>query len=163
MGKIESEAGTRAVIIHGITELTAWAGKEVACSDWVSIDQQRVQQFADVTGDQQWIHTDPERAGRESPFGATVAHGYLTLSLLPYLQSRCVRVQGVKLAVNYGLDRVRFPAPVRVGARVRARISLAKTEAVTGGVQAHWNITVEIEHSDKPACVAQTLARYYAA
>jgi len=149
------------VIIHGIEALTEWTDKEVACSDWFHIDQTRIQQFAEVTEDRQWIHIDPERARRESPFGCTIAHGYLTLSLLPHLIESCLRVDGVAMAVNYGLDRLRFPAPVPAGARIRARVALERVEPVTGGIQAHWAITVEIEHNRKPACVAQMLARYY--
>lgn len=148
-------------IIESIEALATWVGKEVACSDWLTIDQARVQLFADATSDQQWIHTDPVRAQHESPYKAPIAHGFLTLSLLPHLMESCVRVDGVGMTVNYGLDRVRFPAPVIVGRRVRTRLLLDHLENVAGGVQAHWTITVELEHSDKPACVAQMLARYY--
>ena len=148
-------------VIENPEALSAWVGKEVACSDWLMIDQERVQRFADATGDQQWIHTDPQRAQRESPYKAAIAHGYLTLSLLPYLIESCLRIDGVSMTVNYGLDRVRMPAPVLVGQRVRARLTLDRLEPVAGGLQAHWTATVELEHSDKPACVAQILARYY--
>jgi acyl dehydratase len=148
-------------VIENLEALSAWVGKEVACSDWLAIDQARVQQFADATGDQQWIHTDPLRAQRESPYKAPIAHGYLTLSLLPYLTESCLSIEGVSMSVNYGLDRVRFPAPVRVGQRVRARLTLGRLEPVAGGVQGYWTATVEIEGADKPACVAQLLARYY--
>lgn len=148
-------------VIPGIDALSAWIGKEVACSDWMAVDQQRIQQFADATGDQQWIHTDPPRARRESPFKSTIAHGYLTLSLLPHLLESCLRIDGVGMAINYGLDKVRLPAPVLAGQRVRARLVLESLEPVAGGVQAHWSATVELEHGDKPACVAQMLARYY--
>ncbi|MGH8026777.1 MAG: MaoC family dehydratase [Pseudoxanthomonas sp.] len=133
----------------------------MACSDWLDVDQQRIRQFADATGDQQWIHTDPERAQRESPYRTTIAHGYLTLSLLPHLLESCLRIDGVGMAINYGLDRVRFPAPLPVDRRVRARLTLERLESIAGGVQAHWAATVELEHSDKPACVAQMLVRYY--
>ena len=148
-------------IIESLDTLPAWIGKEVACSDWLAIDQQRIQQFADATGDQQWIHTDPARALRESPYRSTIAHGYLTLSLLPHLIESCLRVDDIGMAINYGLDRVRLPAPVLAGQRVRALLVLDRLETVTGGVQAHWSATVELEHSDKPACVAQMLVRYY--
>ena len=148
-------------IIENIEALSVWIGKEVACSDWLTIDQGRVQKFADATGDQQWIHTDPLRAQRESPYKAAIAHGYLTLSLLPHLTESCLRIDGVGMNINYGLDRVRFAAPVRVGQRVRARLMLDRLDSVAGGMQAHWTATVELEHSDKPACVAQLLARYY--
>ena len=148
-------------IIESLDALPAWIGKEVACSDWLAVEQSRIQQFADATGDQQWIHTDPERARRESPYRSTIAHGYLTLSLLPHLVESCLRIDGVGMAINYGLDRVRLPAPVLAGQRVRARVVLDRLEAVAGGVQAHWSATVELEHGDKPACIAQMLARYY--
>lgn len=148
-------------IIENLDALPAWIGQEVACSDWLSVDQARIQRFADATGDQQWIHTDPARARRESPYKTTIAHGYLTLSLLPHLLDSCLRIDGVGMAVNYGLDRVRFPAPLPVGQRVRARLTLERLQSVAGGVQAHWAATVELEHTDKPVCVAQMLVRYY--
>ena len=148
-------------IIENLEALSTWVGKEIACSDWLAIEQSRIQQFADATGDQQWIHTDPERARRESPYASTIAHGYLTVSLLPHLIDSCLRIGGVGMAINYGLDRVRFPAPVPAGQRVRARLALDQLQPVAGGVQAHWSATVELEHSDKPACIAQLLARYY--
>ena len=148
-------------IIESLDALPAWVGKEVACSDWLAIDQQRIQQFADATADQQWIHTDPARALRESPYKSTIAHGYLTVSLLPHLIESCLRIDGVGMAVNYGLDRVRFPAPLPAGQRVRARLALERLQSVAGGVQAHWAATVELEHSEKPVCVAQMLVRYY--
>lgn len=148
-------------VIESLEALSAWVGKEVACSDWLMIDQARVQRFADATGDQQWIHTDPLRAQRDSPYKTTIAHGYLTLSLLPHLTESCLRIDGVGMTVNYGLDRVRLPAPVRVGQRVRARLVLDRLEPVVDGLQAHWTATVELENGDKPACVARLLARYY--
>jgi acyl dehydratase len=148
-------------IIDSLEALASLAGHDVAVSEWLRIDQERVQRFADATGDQQWIHTDPERATRESPFGGTVAHGYLTLSLLPAMFESTIRIDGIRMAVNYGLDRVRFPAPVRVGARIRAHLVLDRVEPVAGGVQAFWTASVEIDGGDKPACVAQMLVRYY--
>ena len=148
-------------VIESIEALSDWVGRELACSDWIVIDQSRIQQFADATGDQQWIHTDPARAARESPYRATVAHGYLTLSLLPHLLQSSLHIEGVGMAINYGLDRVRLPAPVLAGQRIRARLVLDRIEAITGGAQVLWTATVEIEHGDKPACVAQMLARYY--
>lgn len=148
-------------IIENLDALPAWIGQEVACSDWMSVDQARIQRFADATGDQQWIHTDPGRAQFESPYKTTIAHGYLTLSLLSHLLDSCLRIDGVGMAVNYGLDRVRFPTPLPAGQRVRARLALERLEPVDGGVQANWAATMELEHSDKPACVAQMLVRYY--
>ena len=149
-------------IIESLDALAALVGEELACSDWIAISQERIQRFADVSGDQQWIHVDAARAARESPFGGTVAHGYLTLSLLPMMFASCLRVDGVALAINYGLDRVRFPAPVLCGQSVRGRLLLQRLEPVAGGVQAHWLATVEIMGGDKPACVAQMLVCYYA-
>ncbi len=147
--------------IENLDALRAWVGREIACSDWLAINQERIQQFADATGDQQWIHTDPERARKQSPYKTTIAHGYLTLSLLPRLIESCLRIEGVGLSINYGLDRVRFPAPVRAGQRVRARVVLEKLEPVSGGVQAHCSATMQIEDGEKPACFAQMLVRYY--
>lgn len=148
-------------VLENLDALPAWTGREVACSDWLAVDQSRIQRFADASGDQQWIHTDPARALRESPYKSTIAHGYLTLSLLPHLLESCLRIEGVGMAINYGLDRVRFPAPVLAGQRVRARLALERLEPVAGGMQAHWAATVELEHGGKPACVAQMLVRYY--
>lgn len=148
-------------IIENLDALATWVGREVALSDWLLIDQERIQLFADATGDQQWIHTDPERARRESPYRATIAHGYLTLSLLPTIFSSSVRIDGIAMAVNYGLDKVRLPSPVLAGQSIRARLALDKLEPVPGGVQAHWSATVEVERGEKPACVAQMLVRYY--
>jgi acyl dehydratase len=148
-------------IIENIEALSAWVGREVTISDWLLIDQERIQRFADATGDQQWIHTDPERAQRESPYQATIAHGYLTLSLLPAIFESSLHIDGVGMTINYGLDRVRLPAPVLANQRVRARLVLDRVEPVTDGVQAHWSATVEVEGGDKPACVAQMLCRYY--
>ena len=149
--------------IENLAELATWVGKEVGSSEWLLIDQRRIQLFADATGDQQWIHTDPERAQRESPYKTTIAHGYLTLSLLPMLFESCVQIDGIAMAVNYGLDRVRFPAPVPANHRVRGRLSLERLEPIAGGVQAHWAATVELEHGEKPVCVAQMVTRYYVA
>jgi acyl dehydratase len=140
---------------------------EVHVGPWLTIDQDRIDRFAAVTGDIQWIHTDPERAGRESPYGATIAHGYLTLSLLPFLTESNhpdyfqKNYPGMRLRVNYGLNRVRFPAPVLAGSRIRARTLLHALEQVGEAVQITYLITVEIEGGDKPACVAEFIARVY--
>lgn len=142
-------------------------GTEIHVGSWLVVDQERIDGFARVTGDQQWIHVDPERAHRESPYGATVAHGFLTLSLLPLLTESNApgsferNYPGMRLRVNYGLERVRFPAPLVVGARVRARTTVAGVEEVHGGVQIACRITVEIEGETKPACVADQLFRLY--
>jgi acyl dehydratase len=142
-------------------------GTEIHCGSWLEIDQQRIDAFAAATGDLQWIHTDPVRAASESPYGATIAHGYLTLSLLPCLTESNApgfferTYPGMRLRLNYGLNRVRFPAPVLSGSRIRARTTLKELEQVGEGVQFTYLITVEIEGNQKPACVAEFLARVY--
>lgn len=150
---------------QSVAELESVVGQEVAVSDWVPIEQSRVNQFAEATDDHQWIHTDPERA-KQGPFGAPVAHGFLTLSLLPHLMSNAVRIENTVLGVNYGLNKVRFPAPVPIGSRVRARFTLQSLEHLPSqmghrGVQAVWGVTMEREGSDKPVCVAETVSRRY--
>jgi acyl dehydratase len=151
----------QATRFSGIDDAKTKVGQEIGVSDWLLIDQARVNGFADVTGDRQWIHVDVERAGRESPFGAPIAHGYLTLSLLAKFAGECIAVDGIKLAVNYGLNRVRFASPVKVGSRVRARFTLGAVDDIAGGAQMLWQATIEIEGSDKPACVAEMLTRWY--
>jgi acyl dehydratase len=142
-------------------ELEAAVGKPLGVSDWLEITQERIDRFADATGDHQWIHVDPERA-RAGPFGATIAHGYLTMSLVSHFLPRIVEVRGVSMGVNYGADRLRFPAPVRVGSRLSGRGELLEAERTRdGAVQAKIRVTVEIEGSDKPACVVDTLSRFY--
>jgi len=145
----------------GIEDAKSKVGQEIGVSDWMLIDQERVNGFAQVTGDQQWIHVDVERAKRESPFGGPIAHGYLTLSLLAKFAQECIAVEGIKLAVNYGLNRVRFAAPVKVGSRVRARFVLGGVEDISGGAQMVWQAVIEIEGSDKPACAAEMVTRWY--
>jgi len=154
-------------IIEGIDEFPSLIGQELGVSDWIEVTQAMIDSFAATTGDRQWIHTDPERAARESPFGATIAHGFLTLSLLSRLQSQAVSVQGIKMAINYGLNRVRFPAPVRAGSRIRGRFTLQSVEPIEGGVQTVVAGTVEIEgaanaaNAAKPAVAAEWVLRYY--
>ena len=150
-----------ATIINGIEELKAKVGEHFGYSDWLEITQEQVNLFADATGDHQWIHVDPERAKKESPFGGPIAHGYLTLSLGPKLLPQIMQVQGVKMGVNYGANKVRFPSPVPVGAKLRAGASLAEVEDVAGGVQVTMDVTFEVDGAPKPACVAQILLRYY--
>jgi len=147
--------------IENLAELKTQVGKEVAASDWFEVTQERINLFAEATEDRQWIHTDPQRAARESPFGGTIAHGFLTLSLLSELGKRAMSVGGVRMGINYGLNRVRFVAPVPAGARIRGRFRLAAVEDISGGVQATWGVTVEREGGDKPCCVAEWLVRYY--
>ncbi|MEU9040566.1 MULTISPECIES: MaoC family dehydratase [unclassified Kitasatospora] len=147
---------------HGIEEIRAQAGTDLGHTAWREIAQPRVDLFADATDDHQWIHTDVERA-RTGPFGGTIAHGYLTLSLLIPLWSELLVVEGVSMAVNYGLNKVRFPAPVPVGAKIRAHGAVVSVEDVKGGgVEVVVDLTVEIDGSAKPACVAQAVYRFYA-
>ncbi len=145
-----------------LKDIKSVIGQELGVSDWHLVTQPEINAFADATHDHQWIHVDVERAKKESPFGGPVAHGYYTLSLAPYLMSQIWSVQGVKMGVNYGLNRLRFPAPVLVGKRVRARATLNKVEDVPGGIQVTVGITFEVEGSDKPVCVAEGVYRYYA-
>jgi len=140
-------------------------GKESYVGEWVAVNQDRINRFADATDDHQWIHVDPARAKKESPFGDAVAHGFLTLSLIPYLTGsvsrETPRYPGVKLAVNYGLNRVRFVSPVKVNSRVRARSTLKEVQDVGGALQLVNEVTVEVEGQSKPACVAETVSRLY--
>ncbi|MFF4776505.1 MaoC family dehydratase [Microtetraspora fusca] len=146
----------------GLDEIKALAGKDLGHSGWLEITQERVNTFADATDDHQWIHIDPDRA-KDGPFGGTIAHGYLTLSLVIPLFNELLHIRGVKMSINYGLDKVRFPSPVKVGARIRLGATVASVEDVPGnGVQMSLDFTVEIEGADKPACVARTIYRHYA-
>lgn len=151
---------TDRTLVNGADELRALAGAHLGCTDWLTIDQNRVNQFADATGDHQWIHVDQSRAS-ETPFGGLVAHGYLTLSLLAFLVPQVLVMEGFSAGVNYGLDKVRFPAPVLVGSRVRARVKIDAVTDVPGGLQCVMTVTVEVEGSDKPACVATSISRSY--
>lgn len=150
------------ITIHTLEELKQWVGKEIAVSDWLQVDQDRIDRFADATGDHQWIHVDPVRAKAESPFGSTIAHGYLTLSLLPHMMMETLAIEGGRMSINYGLNRVRFAAPVRAGDRIRTRFTLAELEDIAGGIQLTWHALIEIEGQHKPACVAEMIARRYA-
>src|SRR4051794_21060539 len=150
-------------MIEGIEELKSLVGQEVGASDWFEITQERINEFADATEDHQWIHIDRERAKTDSPFKTTIAHGFLTLSLLPHLTAQAVTVRGdFKMGINYGLNRLRFVSPVPSGSRVRARLTLQAVEDVAGGSQITWNVTVEAEGAQKPSLVAEWLVRYYA-
>lgn len=143
-----------------VDELRKAVGTTLGHTDWMEIDQNRIDTFAEATGDHQWIHVDPPRAAA-GPFGSTVAHGYLTLSLLPALVGDLASVEGSRMGVNYGLDRVRFPAPVPVGSRVRASVALRDVIDIEGGVQVTAEVTVEREGGGKPVCVAETISRVY--
>ena len=155
------------VVQELIDQYLALLGQEIHVGEWLEIDQQRINDFARVTGDEQWIHIDPQRAASESPYGTTIAHGFLTLSLLPYLtQSNhpdfFVRnYPGMRLRVNYGFNKLRYPAPVLCGARIRARTTVQSIEAVRNGVQIIYLLTIEIEGEEKPACVAEQIMRVY--
>jgi acyl dehydratase len=147
--------------IANLDELKALVGLEVGVSRWFEVSQQRVKTFADATDDHQWIHVDHDRAARESPFGGTVAHGFLTLSLLPAMLEDAIVMRDVKMGLNYGLNKVRFPAPVPAGSRVRARVTLGAVDEFAGGAQLTWEVVVEREGGDKPVCVAEFLVRRY--
>lgn len=146
-----------------VKELDQHIGESLGTGDWLEVTQEMIQGFADVTMDDQWIHTDPERA-KDGPFGATIAHGYLTVSLIPYLARSAISVEGVAMGVNYGLNRCRFPAPVKSGSRVRGEFTLASAEPQPdGSIQVVLRATVTAEGADKPSCVAETVSRYYPA
>jgi acyl dehydratase len=147
--------------INGIEELKGLEGEELGSSDWHEVTQDIVDAFADATGDHQWIHVDPERA-KDTPFGGTIAHGYYTLSLSPKLMDEIASFKGFNFALNYGLGKVRFPAPLPVGSKVRATAKIVEISDVPGGVQVNTQMTYEREGGDKPVCVAETLARFYA-
>jgi acyl dehydratase len=145
-------------VFSSADEVRAARGEELGVSDWLTVTQDQVNQFADATGDHQWIHVDTERAA-QGPFGGTIAHGFLTLSLLSSLNFQIYRFDGIRMAINYGLNRVRFPNPVRVGSRVRSHCTLAEVTDVDGGVQLALQSTVEVEGAEKPACAAEQLVR----
>jgi len=147
--------------IDGLAGFKQLAGQHVALSRWFDITQQRIDTFADATEDHQWIHVDAGRSARESPYGATVAHGFLTLSLLPAMLGSALQMSGIRMAVNYGLNKVRFPAPVPVGSRLRARLDILAVEDAQQGAQVTWAVTVEREGDSKPVCVAEFLMRCY--
>ena len=147
--------------VNGIAGLTDLVGTHLGYSDWLEITQERVNTFADATGDHQWIHVDPERAAKESPFGGPIAHGYLTLSLGPVLMPQILRVNGTKMGVNYGCSKVRFPSPVPVGSNLRLGAHLDAVDDLGGGwAQISMTFTFEVEGADKPACVAGIIFRY---
>jgi acyl dehydratase len=148
------------LVLTGFAELAARAGQQLGVSDWVPVEQDKVDTFASLTGDEQWIHVDPERA-RSGPFGTTVQHGFLTLSMATGLLWSVVRVDGFTVILNYGLNRVRFPAPLRVGARTRMQVQLAEVKELDRGAEAVYHLTYEVEGEPKPCCVADLVFRYY--
>ena len=149
------------LVLKNPQALQEFVGKEIGVTEWFLVTQERIEQFAEATEDRQWIHVDPARAGRESPYGATIAHGFLTLSLISHLAHEVMRIEGVRLAVNYGLNRVRFPAAVRAESRIRARVGLLALKQIADSLEAIFSVAVEIEGTEKPACVAEWIVRYY--
>jgi acyl dehydratase len=149
------------ITFNSVEELRARVGQHIGASEWLVISQDRINAFADATGDHQWIHVDVARAEAETPFRATIAHGFLTLSLISALMRGAISIRGLRMTINYGLNRVRFVSPVPAGARVRAQIGLARMDDADEGVQATWSVTVEREGGEKPCLVAEWLVRYY--
>ena len=147
-------------VFRSLAEMESLVGQEVAVSDWIEVTQDRIRLFAEATNDHQWIHLDAERA-KAGPFGTTIAHGFLTLSLLPEMSASAFNVEGTRMGVNYGLNKVRFPAPVPSGSRLRGRFKLLKYEPLDGGAQVTMLVTMEREGSDKPVCVAESLSRRF--
>jgi acyl dehydratase len=152
-----------ATTLESVRAMKDFVGREIAVTDWLTITQERINLFAEATEDRQWIHLDRERAEKESPFKTTIAHGFLTLSLVAHFMQQAIKVQGgLRLAVNYGLNRVRFTAPVRSGARIRARIVVLSFKEIAGdAVEVNYTVTIEAESSEKPCCVAESIVRYY--
>jgi acyl dehydratase len=151
-----------AVIVDTPDSLKEYVGNEIGVSEWLAITQERIAQFAEATEDRQWIHLDRERAEKESSFGTTIAHGFLTLSLISRFMKDVIQVRsGIGMTINYGLNRVRFPAPVRAGSRIRARVTLLSVKEVSGAYEASFSVTVESEGGEKPCCVAESIVRYY--
>jgi acyl dehydratase len=150
------------VILDTPDSLKQYLGKEIGVSEWLTVTQERIAQFAEATEDRQWIHLDRERAERESPYGTTIVHGFLTLSLISRFMKDVIQVRrGTGMTVNYGLNRVRFPAPVRAGSKIRARITLLNVKEVPGAYESIFSVTVESEGGEKPCCVAELIVRYY--
>ncbi|HET6143384.1 MAG TPA: MaoC family dehydratase [Candidatus Acidoferrales bacterium] len=150
------------LVLESLNQLHTHVGREIGTTGWMQLTQERIRQFADVSGDTQWIHVDAERARRESPYGGTIAHGFLTLSLATHFLREAIQPPPeVRQIINYGLNRVRFPAPVRAGENIRARIALQAYKDLTGSVEAIFNITMEAQDSAKPCCVAEWLVRYF--
>ena len=147
--------------IEDIEELKTMVGQEIGISDWIKLTQERVNTFAEATGDHQWIHVDPERAKKESPYGGPIAHGYLTMSLAPYFLQQIMEIKKKRMGVNYGLNKVRFPAPVPVGGKLRMKAEVAEIEDIKGGVQIVIKMTFEVEGQEKPCCIAEAIYRYY--
>jgi acyl dehydratase len=148
-------------VIKGLEGLKEMQGKELGVSEWHLVTQEEIDTFAKATHDNQWIHVDVERAKKESPWGQTIAHGYYTISLAPYLLSQILSVEGIQMGINYGINKLRFPTPVKVGKRIRARAELANVEQVANGLQGTIKLTFEVEGEQKPSCVAEVIYRYF--
>ena len=149
------------LVLESLQSLKNYVGREIATTGWLRVTQERIRQFAEATGDRQWIHTDPERAQRESPYGAVIAHGFLTLSLMSHFLREAIQLPGnVRQTINYGLNRVRFPAPVRAGQNIRAQIRLQSCKELPEGVEVVYEFTIETEGGEKPCCVAEWILRY---
>jgi acyl dehydratase len=150
------------IVLETLQSLKDYVGREIATTDWFLVTQDRIRLFAEATEDRQWIHVDPARARRESPYGATIAHGFLTLSLLSYFLGQAIRMpRDVRMSVNYGLNRVRFPSPVRAGTEIRARVTLQSLEELSDSVEAVFAVSLEGKAAAKPCCVAEWVVRYY--
>jgi acyl dehydratase len=150
------------LVVENPHSLRRFVGREIATTEWFLLTQDRIQQFAETTEDRQWIHLDRERAQRDSPYGTTIAHGFLTLSLGSHFLQQAIQIgSGVRMSVNYGLNRVRFPSPVSAGSRIRARFTLQALKDITDAVEATFSVVIEGENSDKPCCVAEWVIRYY--
>jgi len=150
------------VVLETPQALNDFVGREMALTEWLTMTHDRIDGFAEATEDRQWIHVDPGRAQRESPYGTTIAHGFLTLSLLSHFLKQAIQIRsGVRMAINYGLNRVRFPSPVRADSQIRARVSLLSLKEIPGAVEATFSITVEAQGTEKPCCVADWIVRYY--
>jgi acyl dehydratase len=150
------------LVLESLQSLKDYVGREIATTDWLVMTQERIREFAEATGDRQWIHVDPDRARRESPYGAAIAHGFLTLSLMSHFLKEAIQLPGdVRQTINYGLNRVRFPAPVRTGEKIRARVRLQSSRELPHSVEAVFDITIETEVAEKPCCVAEWILRYF--
>ncbi|HZW91668.1 MAG TPA: MaoC family dehydratase [Candidatus Eremiobacteraceae bacterium] len=150
------------LVVETPESLKDLVGREIGMTEWFAVTQERIQEFADVTEDRQWIHIDPDRAQRESPYGSTIAHGFLTLSLLSRFMKEAIEIRsGLRMAVNYGLNRVRFPSPVRAGSKIRAQFTLRSLKELPDAIEAIFDATVEAQDNDKPCCVAEWVVRYY--
>jgi acyl dehydratase len=150
------------LVLDNLQSLKTFVGREIAVTDWLLMTQERIQKFAEATEDRQWIHLDRERARKESPYGATIAHGFLTLSLLSYFMKQAIEIRGgMRMGINYGLNRVRFPSAVRAGSQIRARVSLQSIKELSDCVEVVFAVSIECEGTDKPCCAAEWIVRYY--